>query len=363
MRQFYFFFIFFTIFSCQTEANQALEFAPFYKGKYTRQFEILNDVNHQILKVGKERYLLLKEGQEVPIELEKLPVIKVPIKTIVPTSSTFIPFIKALDEDHSIIGFPGINYISTVLENEDNIRDLGQEQLLNIEELLDLNPEVFLTYNFGSDNQQDALIKKAGIQLIYNNDWQETHPLARAEWIVFYGALYDKLDKAKSIFNTIESNYNRLKKSQIDSSSTVISGAIFNGVWYSPAGNSYLAQLYKDAGLNYIYAASKGTGSLSLDPEAVFNNASHSKYWINPDASTSLQKLQSQSKIYEQFDAFKSQNVYGYGRKKGAHDALLYFDLSGIRPDWLLNDILYWTSKNKNQYQTPFIIEKLPKKD
>lgn len=363
MRKIYFFFIIFTIFSCQNKSEKNLEFKSYYTGKYSNQFEILNNDEYQILRVSNEHYLLLKEGQKAPKELQGYPVVHIPVKSIVPTSSTFIPFIDILNENNSIIGFPGINYISVKLDNEKEIVDLGQEQLLNIESLLHLNPEVYLSYNFGSDNERDALIKKAGITVIYNNDWQENQPLARAEWIIFYGALYNKIDQAKSIFNDIESNYNRLKKAQIDSNKTVISGAVFNGVWYSPAGNSFLAQLYRDAGLNYIYSNSNGTGSLSLDPEAVFNDAREVKYWFNPDANASLEELQSQSKIYREFDAFKSQNIYGYGRKKGAHDALIFFDLSGLHPDWLLNDFLYWTSYDKTPYHSPFLIDKLPKID
>ena len=45
-------------------------------------------------------------------------------------------------------------------------------------------------------------------KIIFNGDWTEKTPLGKAEWIKFFGALYDLDEKASEIFNSIEKEYN-----------------------------------------------------------------------------------------------------------------------------------------------------------
>ncbi len=54
--------------------------------------------------------------------------------------------------------------------------------------------------------------KERNIPVIYNGDWVESSALAKAEWIKFFGVLFNKEREADSIFNTIEKNYSEAKK-------------------------------------------------------------------------------------------------------------------------------------------------------
>ncbi len=69
-----------------------------------------------------------------------------------------------------------------------------------------------VSFTLDGNNKSLQTIKKTGIPVLINADWTETHPLGKAEWIKFFGALYNKNELAERLFNTIETNYTEAKK-------------------------------------------------------------------------------------------------------------------------------------------------------
>ena len=258
--------------------------------------------------------------------------ILVPIDRIVVTSTTHIPMIELLNKETSIVGFPNSKYISSKktrhLIDAGNITEIGKESSLNTEILLDLNPELVVGFGVSSADQTLTLIKNAGINVIYNGDWLEETPLGRAEWIKFFGVLFNREKQADSIFNVIEANYLAVKKKALNStkSSTVLSGAIMSkDIWNLPAGQSFEAQFLKDANVNYLWEDSKGKGSLSLSFESVLNKGATADFWISPGYFTSKKQLLESNKLYTEFKAFQKNNIYTPTTKKGATGGVIYY--------------------------------------
>ena len=143
-------------------------------------------------------------------------IIEVPITKIVVTSTTHIPMVELLNEEATVIGFPYSKYVSSEktrqLIDSGNITEIGKENSLNTEILLDLEPEIVVGYSVSSADKSLTTIKKAGINVIYNGDWLEETPLGRAEWIKFFGVLFNKEKQDDSIFKIIETNYLEAKK-------------------------------------------------------------------------------------------------------------------------------------------------------
>src|SRR5690606_19575453 len=119
-----------------------------------------------------------------------------------------------------------------------SIRELGKNEGINIEVLLELHPDVVIGFGMDNNNKSFDNIKKAGIPVIYNGDWVEHSPLAKAEWIKFFGVLYNKRTEADSIFNVIEKNYLEAKIMALDAKNkpTVLSGAMYKDMWNLPNG-------------------------------------------------------------------------------------------------------------------------------
>ena len=278
-------------------------------------------------------------------------IIQVPVKEIIVTSTTHIPMVELLEEEKSIVGFPFSKYVSSEKTRQlidlGKIKEIGKENDLNTEILLDLQPELIVGYSVSSADKSLSTIQKSGINVIYNGDWLEETPLGRAEWIKFFGVLFDKEQLADSIFNVIENNYLEAKKIALKSTKqqTVLSGAIMSkDIWNLPAGDSFVAQFLEDANVNYLWKNTKGKGSLSLSFESVFEKGINADYWIAPGYFSSKKQMLSSNKLYEKFTTFKEDKIYSPSIKKSKTGGIIYYELAPTRPDLVLKDIIKITN-------------------
>ena len=322
--------------------------------KYAKGFDIAYRDGYKVITVkniwpGSEkefRYALVKKGHplEMPESFDEI--ITIPINEIVVTSTTHIPSLEMLEVDTTLVGFPSLDYISSqktrMRINQGLIKELGKNEDLNTESLLDLNPDVIV--GFAIDNHDKTLktIKKTGIPLVYNGDWTESSPLAKAEWIKFFAAFYDKDTLANRLFSNIENEYLNAKKIAFNAKSkpTVLSGAMYKDIWYLPQGKSWAAQFIADANGDYLWKETKGTGSHSLSLESVLEKAEHAEIWIGPSYYTNLVQLKKAHAVYQYFDSFKNKKVYSFTNKVGETGGLIYFELAPNRPDIVLKDII-----------------------
>ncbi len=321
---------------------------------YATNFSISDFGNFYILKIvtpwpDAEKaftYLLAKENAEIPSDLEYDQKVQIPVEKMVVTSTTHIPALEALNEENSLIGFPGLDYISSEktreLINSGEIKELGKNENINTEVLIDLDPEVVIGFAIDGNNKTFETIQKTGIPVMYNGDWTEKTPLAKAEWIKFFGVFYDKLEKAENIFNEINTDYAEAKELAKSAAETpkVLSGAMYKDQWYLPYGNSWQAQFIKDANANYIYADTQGNGSMALSFENVLDKAQDAKFWISAGQYTSYTQLLEESQHYEQFEAVQNKNIYSVSLTKGETGGVLYFELGPQRPDLVLKDLV-----------------------
>ena len=347
-------------FSCKKEILKETT-APISKStiKYAKGFDIVtvNGLKKLIIKTGYQNaktvfeYLILnKTAKKASLNNQT---IQVPIKEIVVTSTTHIPMVELLNEESSIVGFPHTTYISSektrTLIDAGKIKEIGKESSLNTEILLDLQPELVVGYSITSADKSLTTVQKSGISVIYNGDWLEETPLGRAEWIKFFGVLFDKEKQADSIFKEIENNYLDAKNIALKATvkPTILSGAIMSkDIWNLPAGESFVAQFLKDANLNYLWKDSKGKGSLSLSFESVFDTGRNADFWIAPGYFSSKEQLLQSNQIYAEFTAFKNDRIYTPSTKKGKTGGVLYYELAPTRPDLVLKDIIKITHPN-----------------
>ena len=343
------------IFSCKKESIKDESRTKILSNvKYAKGFDIIEKKGIKKLII-KSAYQNSKEIYEYEIRTKEPntaieydgKIIEVPIKKIVVTSTTHIPMVELLNEENSIIGFPYAKYISSEktrqLVDAGKIREIGKENSLNTEVLLDLQPELIVGYGVSSADKSLTTLKKAGINVIYNGDWLEQTPLGRAEWIKFFGVLFDKENKADSIFKVIETNYFKAKAIALKSNKkpSILSGAIMSkDIWNLPAGESFVARFLKDANLNYLWQNSKGKGSLSLSFESVFDTGKNAEFWIAPGYFSTKAQLLKSNQIYTEFSAFKNDKIFTPTLKKGKTGGILYYELAPTRPDLVLKDII-----------------------
>lgn len=288
-----------------------------------------------------------------------------PVEKLVATSTTHVPMIEILGETNSLIGFPNTDYISSPKTRQriarNQIKDLGNEQDFNTEVLISLQPDVMVAFSMGKSTKLYNNIEQNGISVVYNGDWLEATPLGRAEWIKFFGALFNKEKEADSIFNAIEFQYNEAKKiaSQAKNSPEIMSGVLYKDKWNLPAGESFTAKLYEDANTSYIWKNSEGQGSLVLSFETVFEKAEKADYWIGSGYFTALDELKAANAHYEQFKSFKTGNVYSFSKRRSEYGGVEYFELGPLQPHIVLKDLIKVAHPDLMPGYEPYFLQKL----
>ncbi len=274
-------------------------------------------------------------------------VIPIPVERAVMTSTTQIPALEMLHKTESLVGFTGLEYISSALVrnavDKEEIQELGANEKINIEQTIALHPEVIFGFSINGNNKAYEELTKFGVPIVYNGDWVENSPLAKAEWIKFTAAFYNEEAAADFEFYKIESAYQKakIKAQNAEHKPVVLSGALYQDVWYAPGATSWAAQFFTDANASYIFKDKGSTGSLSLSVEEVIKLASQVPYWIAPAQFTSYKEMEQNNRHYTYFKAFQNKNIYTYARSRGTTGGMLYFELASQRPDLVLQDLIY----------------------
>lgn len=355
MKKIVFFLVASILLSCtQQSKNQTKQPAAKSLIKYAKGIDIQEFNGYYLLSVttpyqnsnhGYE-YVLAKKGFDKKSYSGNAEIIDIPIKSIVPTSTTHIPMIEALNKEQLITGFPNLDYISSektrTLIKTGQIRELGIDANLNTEVMLEMTPDVIVGFSVNGSNKSLETLKRNGLAVIYNGAWLEETPLGRAEWIKFFGLLFDDYELADAKFKEIESRYHKVKQqaATMDSDIKVLTGAMFKDIWNVPAGESFVAQFLSDANVNYIWKDTEGKGSLQLSFETVLDKGKDADLWIGPGAFSTKEELVSSNTHYMQFDAFTNDQLYTFANTKGETGGLLYFELGALRPDLILSDVI-----------------------
>ncbi|CAH8290271.1 iron complex transport system substrate-binding protein [Mariniflexile fucanivorans] len=349
------------LFNCKNESkkqlSEGIEGTPLYL-KYAKGFTVEDFGTYKVLEIISPwpkadktyRFALLNKDYDADFwskeQKDYDETLEIPIKKSVVTSTTHIPALELLDVEQTLLGFPGTEYISSKKTrkriDDGFIRELGKNEGINTEVLLELEPDVVIGFGVDGNNRTFETIKKSGIPVIFNGDWVEESPLAKAEWIKFFGVLFNKEKEADSIFNTIEKEYLEAKAlaKKVNYQPTILSGAMHNDIWFLPNGTSTEAQLLKDANTNYLWKDSKGTGSLSLNFESVYSKAKDADIWLSPSNYISKEALRNANSHHAMFNAFKNNHIYSSINTTGTSGGILYFEMGVARPDLVLKDLI-----------------------
>lgn len=326
------------------------------KPKYAKGFSFTVKNNYQIVNVFPNwqkgdtstviQYVLLKKGQTAPTSLKEAIPVTVPIQSLVCLSTTHAPLVDLLGESEKIIGFSGCKYIANqnikALINKGIIKEVGKENGTNIELILDLQPDLVMSYDVGVADNAYQQLKRAGLKIALNNEFLEETPLGKAEWLKFAAAFFDKEKQADSIFTAIEKEY--LKTSEIAQKQankpTVFSNVPYGNIWYVAGGRSFAARFLQDAGADYIFEDDSTRGSAQMSIETVFQRAQNADFWLNVSNFNSLQEVKNLDARFVEFKAFREGKVFNNNLKVNENGGMEYWELGVVRPDIVLKDLV-----------------------
>ncbi len=301
---------------------------------------------HQSFPGGPARsYRLTDRGNYSNIEEEVI--IKTPVNSIVGTSTSHIGFIDILDAEMALRGFTTTDFISSPdirsLIDQNQVIDLGQDNEINMEKLLELSPDLVIAYSVTGNISQYQQMMEFGIPVLYDASYLEPTPLAQAEWIKLIGTILGKEAVADSIFNAIESRFFELKSLIINNGQPrpkVIGGSVYNGTWFMPGGASWVANYIEQAGGDYMWANIPQTGSIPLSFEAVYEISVDADLWIGATAYKSYNQLIKEDERYLKFKAVKDTAIYSPTRRVTPTGGNDYYESGVARPDLVLRDFI-----------------------
>lgn len=299
--------------------------------KYSKNLLISNDDSFfYIYSIdNKDTQLLLNQNKKKGID------------KIIVLSSVFFGGFKLLEEQNRIIAVDNYNYYydSSFIENfkDNKIESIGDEGQLNLEKIIQLKPDLIISNTQKSIQDYSRL---QGIKIIPCVSYKENHPLARAEWIKFFGILSGQFKKSELFFNQIEKNYIENKDSATKISNTFFCELLYGNTWNIPGGDSYMANLIKDAGGKYQYENKKESYTYQMSFEQVYTDCRESDIWLNPGLISTKEELKVLDKRFFHFKAFKNGNIYNNNRKTRKNGANDYWETGPYRPDLILKDLI-----------------------
>ena len=230
------------------------------------------------------------------------------------------------------------------------IVDCGSSMAPDIERIIALKPEAILVSPFENSGGYGKL-DKLHIPLIEVADYMEASPLGRAEWMKFYGMLFEKSDakdskagifqsKADSLFAKIEKEYLNLKAAakKLPAGLSVLTERKTGSVWYVPGGQSTIGILLKDANARYIFSEDQHSGSLAMSPEQILAKAKNIDVWAFKYFGG---KPLSRSQLLQEYAGYKSLAAFGSSRIYQVDTSREpYFEITSFHPEVLLREFI-----------------------
>lgn len=288
-----------------------------------------------------QSYILIPKNKEIPQNLPEGTIIRTPVSNVLVYSSVHAGVINELGHLSSIKGICDAEYFNMPEIQKGlasgKITNAGMSMSPSTEKIIELSPEAIILSPF--QNAGYGTLANLGIPIIECADYMETTPLGRAEWIKFFGLLYNDQPSADSIFLNTKERYNELK-AMVPSSEKkpkVISETVTSGIWYVPGGNSYMANLFIDAGADYPWKDDTSTGSIPLDFTQVFDKAHDADVWLMRSYGNNItyKSLLDIHQLNDRFDAYKNHSIYACNSAK----TTLYEDFP-FHPDILLREFI-----------------------
>lgn len=267
-----------------------------------------------------------------------------PYERIAVLSTTHVGMLTALQQHQSLCAIPDQKFLfDHILKKriqEKKLTDLRMESaMIDAEKILQSNAQVVVYSGFGFEDQSLKRLKSTGMMRIANYEWREQTPLARAEWILLFGALTGKFKEAQRLHKQVVSHYNLLKLQALKNNRSnqlpiAISGNLYGDQWIAPAGDSFEAKLYKDAGIAYVFSEEPGNGSCFKSLASVLQKAAAINLWLNPCQASkeALLQINPKARMYP----FFKKPIYCYT----ASSTNKYWELAVVRPDWVLSDYI-----------------------
>lgn len=287
-------------------------------------------------------FALVNQGMEATDIPEGYTRIDVPVRRTILMTMLQLSNFTILNAHDVVKGITGTKNLfnKDILQRvkKGEIVKIGMEGNFDPELVMAAAPEIIFISPFKRGGY-DA-IKETGVTLVPHLGYKELDPLGQAEWIKFVAMFIGKEKEANKIFSDIADRYNSLK-AKVEAVGgerhTIFSGEMHGGNWHAVGGKNYLAQIFRDAGADYVID-DDNTGGLPIDFETIYAKAAKADYWriLNSySGEFSYEALQKSEPRNVMFKAFRDRKVIYCNMKTTP-----YYEISPVMPDKVLADFI-----------------------
>lgn len=333
--------------SATVNTDSVVEIKPQYAKGFT--VRMLNDGTRLVVVKDPQkskgmtyRYALVRHGAKATDIPEGYTRIEVPIKRTILMTMLQLSNFTILNAHDVVKGITGTKnlYNKDILQRvkKGEIVKIGVEGNFDPELVMSAAPDVIFISPFKRGGYE--AIKETGVTLVPHLGYKELDPLGQAEWIKFVAMFIGKEKEANEIFRGIADRYIELK-SKVEvvggERPTIFSGEMHGGNWHAVGGKNYLAQIFRDAGADYVIN-DENTGGIPIDFEAMYAKAANADYWriLNSfPGEFSYEALQKSEPRNVMFKAFRDKKVIYCNMKTTP-----YYEISPVMPDKVLADFV-----------------------
>ena len=293
-------------------------------------------------------YYLVPKSMAVPDSLSGRQIIRTPVEKVVVLSTTHIGFIKKLGFESSIIGVSGKDFVTNPVVRkgieQGLVHDVGYDQNLNYELLLQMKPDLVMAYGIGSDVAAHlSKMKDLNIPVVINAEYLEETPLGRAEWLIFTGSFYNQTEHAQQVFNKVVMEYDSLKNLVLATSHQplVLIGLPYKDNWWVPGGKSYMANMIADAGGDYLWKDNTSRESFVVSLENAIVKATQAELWINTGQTNSIQEILDSDERFKIIPTLQKKMVYNDNKQMNPTGGNEVWETGSANPQDLLRDLIH----------------------
>lgn len=288
-------------------------------------------------------YVLVPDTADLPQDLPRGEVVRTPVRRIVAYASAHCGMLEAIGAEGQLVGVCESRYVNLDFVRrgiaEGTLTDVGEAASPNLEKIIQLEPDLLIATPI--ENMGYGQVEKIGVPLLEATEYLENTPLGRAEWVRLLGLFCGREAEADSVFRRIEANYKAVKAltDNVEDRPTVLPEMPYPPVWYVPGGESFMANLYRDAGADYPWSDDPLAGSLTLSIEAVLERGVGAEVWVikyNRPQDMTLAGLRGEFDAASRFAAFQNRRVFGVNTGRTP-----YYDEVPIYPDRVLRDLIW----------------------
>jgi iron complex transport system substrate-binding protein len=316
--------------------------------------------NHKVVEVtapdlpegSSLRYVLVQCGTPAPElegDLADAQVIEVPVREVVSLTTTNLPHFAELGIVDRLVGVGTGAFVVTpeVLERIESgelpdFADSGGQP--DLERLVAAGPDLLLMDGFGDTLLDDVRrFTDAGVPVAIDADFNERTLLGRAEWLKFTSLFTNTERAAEDVYAGVRDRYEERREyaAQFEERPRVLVNTPYEGTWFVPGGDSFLANAIADAGGEYVFAEAEGTYSHAYDIETVLDTGADADVWIQAGSvNGTLDDLLAVDERFGSFRALAEGEVWAWDAWVTEGGGYAIFEVAYTRADLLLDDLV-----------------------